>query len=176
MTNFEMVEQLRQRAGVTYEEAKAALEASNWDLLEAMVALEKEGKVGAPGSAEYSTRKEDEPERDAKSRVSGVLGTIGRRLCWLVDKGNKNSFVISRKDKALLSLPVTALVLLLLFLLFPTLIVLLIGLFFGFRYAFKGPDLEIDGLNSAMDKAAGMAESIKQDIKSGRDETKENQD
>ena len=49
MTNFEMVEILRDKANVSYEEAKAALENSNWDLLDAMLLLEKEGKVN-PGS------------------------------------------------------------------------------------------------------------------------------
>ena len=37
MTNLEMVETLREKANVSYEEAKAALEASNWDLLDAIL-------------------------------------------------------------------------------------------------------------------------------------------
>ena len=41
MTNYEMVELLRQKANVSYEEAKAALEASDWDLLDAIVLLER---------------------------------------------------------------------------------------------------------------------------------------
>lgn len=40
MEQLEKVEKLRARANVTYEEAKEALEASNWDLLDAMVYLE----------------------------------------------------------------------------------------------------------------------------------------
>jgi len=40
-----MVETLREKANVSYEEAKAALEASNWDLLDAIVLLEGEGKI-----------------------------------------------------------------------------------------------------------------------------------
>ena len=45
MDHFEMVEKLRTKANVTYEEAKAALEASDWDILDALVLLESEGKV-----------------------------------------------------------------------------------------------------------------------------------
>ena len=48
MDQMEKVDRLRERANVTYEEAKAALEANNWDLLDAMVALEKEGKTIPP--------------------------------------------------------------------------------------------------------------------------------
>ena len=34
MDNFEKVEKLREHANVTYEEAKEALENSNWDILD----------------------------------------------------------------------------------------------------------------------------------------------
>ena len=44
MDQLEKVDKLRERANVSYEEAKEALEASNWDLLDAMVYLEKHGK------------------------------------------------------------------------------------------------------------------------------------
>ncbi|NLO13382.1 MAG: ubiquitin, partial [Clostridiales bacterium] len=44
MDHFEMVEKLRQKANVSYEEAKAALEHSEWDLLDALVYLESQGK------------------------------------------------------------------------------------------------------------------------------------
>lgn len=44
MEQLEKVEKLRERADVSYEEAKEALEACDWDLLDAMVWLEKEGK------------------------------------------------------------------------------------------------------------------------------------
>ena len=45
MDNFEKVEKLRQHANVSYEEAKEALERSDWDILDAMIYLEKTGKV-----------------------------------------------------------------------------------------------------------------------------------
>ena len=57
MTNYEMVELLRQKANVSYEEAKAALEASDWDLLDAIVLLEREGKV-PENDARFSTKAE----------------------------------------------------------------------------------------------------------------------
>lgn len=45
MENYEKVEKLRERANVSYEEAKEALEQNNWDILDAMIALEKSGKA-----------------------------------------------------------------------------------------------------------------------------------
>ena len=55
MENLEKVEKLRERAEVTYEEARAALEENNWDLLDAMVALERAGKTKAPEKKNFST-------------------------------------------------------------------------------------------------------------------------
>ena len=48
MEMIEKVERLRERADVTYEEAKAALEEASGDLLDAMVILERMGKVRGP--------------------------------------------------------------------------------------------------------------------------------
>ena len=45
MDHFEMTEKLRERANVSYEEAKEALELNEWDILEAIVYLEREGKT-----------------------------------------------------------------------------------------------------------------------------------
>ena len=48
MDHLEMVEVLRDRANVSYEEAKAVLEETNWELLDAMVAIEKARKTENP--------------------------------------------------------------------------------------------------------------------------------
>ena len=42
MTRLEMVEKIREKTGVTYEEACEALEKANWDMLDAVVTIEKE--------------------------------------------------------------------------------------------------------------------------------------
>ncbi len=70
MEQLEKVEKLRQRANVSYEEAKEALEASGWDLLDAMVYLEKQGKVKPPEQETYTTNCEDQPQyMDVKEKV-----------------------------------------------------------------------------------------------------------
>ena len=67
MTNYEMVELLRQKANVSYEEAKAALEAANWDLLDAIVLLEREGKV-PENDARFSTKAEEKAAEEGKKK------------------------------------------------------------------------------------------------------------
>ena len=61
MDHFEMVEKLRTKANVSYEEAKAALEKTDWDVLDALVLLENEGKVkDAEPAREYTTQDKEE--------------------------------------------------------------------------------------------------------------------
>ena len=56
MDIFEKVEKLVEKAGVSYEDAKAALDKADGDLLDAMILLEKEGKAKAPEQSSYSTK------------------------------------------------------------------------------------------------------------------------
>ena len=56
MTQYEMTEKLSDRMGVSMEEAKAALEASEWDMLDAALLLEQEH--GAKQSAYRVARRD----------------------------------------------------------------------------------------------------------------------
>ena len=169
MTNFEMVETLREKANVSYEEAKDALEKSNWDLLDAMLLLEKEGRV-APGSERYSTKPEEEaPEREEKRRdggegARGALRWLGQTLVKLLRIGNSNAFVVSRRGEELFSLPVTVFVVLMIFGFWFMFAALAVGLFCGARYSFRGPNLGKPSINDAMDRAAEAAETVKKEF------------
>ena len=48
MDKLEKVEKLREKTGVSYEEAKNALEACDYDLLDAIIYLEKLDNSGVP--------------------------------------------------------------------------------------------------------------------------------
>ena len=172
MTNFEMVETLRQHANVSYEEAKRALEETNWGILEAMVLLEKEGKVAPDEGGAYTTQTEEKPRTEKKdSAFKNNMGRLGKAIGRLAHKGNVNFFQVSRKGELVFEIPVSVLVILLLC---PTrwlcLIALVIGLFSSFHYSFRGPDLGREAINNAMDKASDFAENI------GKDKEKKNND
>ena len=166
MTNLEMVETLREKANVSYEEAKAALEASNWDLLDAILLLESEGKIPTE-SASYSTRTEELPPEEEPKEHKGFrdgMRWLFRSFGKLLRIGNTNQIVVSRNDKECFSLPVTVFAVLLLCSVWTILIAMLISLFFGVRYAFRGPDLGKDSINRVMDKAGSMAENMKEEF------------
>ena len=175
MTQFEMVETLREKANVSYEEAKAALEQADWELLEAMLVLEKQGRVSADKdeivTGEYTTRREKKAERCCKDKgaLGDKLGRFGRWLARMVSIGNANTFEIQRNGEKLLTISVTTLAVLTVFTLPLPLILLIVGFFFGFKYSFHGPNFGREAINSAIDRAASMADDVKREFKEKRE-------
>lgn len=170
MDNFEKVEKLREHANVSYEEAKQALENSNWDILDAMIYLEQSGKVHGPQQASYTTQAEkikiELDEKECKSTFSDNLKRFGDWCLGLIEKGNNNSFCVEREDKEIFRVPITLLIVLMFFSFWVVVPLLVIGLFFDMRYHFAGPNVrsvDID-INKAMDSAAEAAESIKNEF------------
>ena len=178
MTNFEMVELLRQKADITYEEAKTALELANWDLLDAMLVLEREGKVSGKGGS-YSTRDEEvqdevkEKKHNGGEGLRGTLRWLGKAMAKLIRIGNENFLVVARKGQELFALPMTVCVVLLMCSVGTVLFALAIGLFCGLRYSFRGPNLGKESINNAMNRAADAAESVKNEIRSAGSEKQE---
>ena len=167
MDHFEMVEKLRAKANVSYEEAKAALEASDWDMLDALVLLESEGKVkDAPEAKEYTTQEKKEyswntGSGEVKVTFSSALSKLWDWIKKLFQKGNANQFVITRNGDELIAMPITVLALLLICFWPFSLVILFVGLFLGARYSFRGPDINTnvnDFMNKAQDKAASAVE------------------
>ena len=162
MDHYEMVENLRTKANVNYEEAKAALEASDWDMLDALVLLESEGKVNTT-TPEFTTKEKEETRRSAGS--SEVKGSLSRLWAWIrkmFTLGNSNHFVISRKGSELVAMPITVMALLTVLVWPFSLILLFVGLFLGTRYSFRGPDINTtvnDFMNKAQEKAAVAVEA-----------------
>lgn len=180
MTTLEQVEKLRTMANVSYDEAKTALDATNGDLLEAIIYLEKQGKVNAPtGGGYYSSEKTADPnagtykktgsENQTNNRDSGgnfisLMKKFGRYCLKLIRKGNANSFEVLKGEEIKATVPVTALALLLIFVPWFTIPLIIIGLFFGLRYRFNGPDISSNTVNDAMDSAADAAINLKKSI------------
>ncbi|MGE4283149.1 MAG: DUF4342 domain-containing protein [Clostridia bacterium] len=181
MATIEQVEKLREKANITYDEAKTALDASGDDMLEAMIYLERMGKVMPPqNGGYYNSKSQAECEKESKCN-NGEKNTrnretfsqgVGRFFRWcgrLIAKGNENIFEVRRNDQIIISIPVTILVLLLIFAFWVVVPLIVIGLFFGYRYIFRGSDLEKTGVNHVMDSAADAAENLKKEVKEGHD-------
>lgn len=183
MVTLEQVEKLREHANISYDEAKAALENADGDILQAIIDLERQGKIKPPqgggqycsGSIEVSgcNQKQDNKKENAQSKCnheekSAFHRNMGRFFRWLgevIHKGNINALVVEKQGATIMKLPITVLVLVLFFAFWIAVPLLILGLFFSFRYNFQGPDITNTRVNEAMDTVANAAEEIKNDMR-----------
>ncbi|SDG67076.1 ubiquitin [Desulfosporosinus hippei] len=179
MTTLEQVEKLRSMGNISYDEAKSALDASNGDLLEAIIHLEKLGKLTPPtGGGYYSSHKTIDISavacKDAywdkhKTNQSGKTFMATVKGIWkfclnLIQRGNANSLEVLKGEESKAVLPVTVLALLLIFAFWITIPLMILGFFFGFRYRFHGPDFKGRTVNQVMNSAADAAENLKKSM------------
>ena len=181
MITIEQVEKLRSYANVSFREAKEALEATDGDLLEAVIFLEQKGKIKAPeNQGTYRTeetsgsyRQEDEIHHEGQYEkgnesqytMRAQLKKLWDGFCVLVHKANTNYFVIRRRDGATTVVPVTVLILGLAFFFWIVGPLMILGLFFGWTYQFTGPDLGRETINKVMASASQTAEDLKKTMK-----------
>lgn len=178
MATLEQVEKLREKANVSFEEAKAALEACHDDLLDAIIYLERQGRVGAPaGGGYYSSRNaQEEPQyqanggygNDGKNCCGGgfreSMGRFGRFCAHIFNIGNTNYLEAEKNGAVMFAVPVTVLVILVVFFFWVVVPLFILSLFFGFRYRFVGAEMGTEQVNKVMDGASDAAEDIKRNF------------
>ena len=182
MDNLEKAEKIREKTGVSYEDAKKALEACDYDMLDAIVYLETLGKIKGPASVSYTSVNAGEYyDRDMgsaefiqaqknyeKSCKGSDLGeTIDKIASWVgsvVKKAWDIKFVVSRKDEEIFRIPLLVLIVLMIVTVFTTLVVLVVGLFCDFRYRLDGVDDVSVNINEFCDRAGNAASDIKKDF------------
>ncbi len=163
MDTFEKVEKLREKANVTFEEAKAALDEANGDLLDAMIILEKQGKAEERKES-YSTKEDASlmvvDGEEPREKKHGNAFTDKLKALW--HKSCENYFVIEREDKTILNIPIWAFIIILAFTWHVTVVVMIVALFFGCKYSFKGA-AEMKFANDVCDKASEAADKVKEE-------------
>lgn len=177
MENLEKVEKIRANTGVTYEDAKNALEACNYDILDAIVYLEKLGKIQKPQQESYKTNPDvftQESERFTKARANyeedckrktfgDVVDTILDGCKKLLKKSIDTKFVVFHKDEVAGEMPVLVLIILMMAMFWVVVPLMIVGMFFDFRYNFKGVDKFTVDLNEVCDKASNACENFKKE-------------
>lgn len=182
---MDQVEQIREKTGCSYEEAKNALDAADGDVLDAVIALEREGKVKGTATATASTSPvsgdapQDGPvvssdmmkaqaeyaESTGKGAFKKDLDSLWEWLKAVFSKSWEVKLAGTRKGDEVFSLPLLIIILGLLCTGGSLIFLFIIGLFFGFRYHFVGIKNTSIDINEVMDKAADKAEDIKEDFK-----------
>ena len=176
MEKFEKVEMLRAKANVSFEEAKEAMEACNYDMLDAMIYLERQGKVNVGSTASYTTSSGTDTSQefeqaqksyeDSCQRTSfgEMLNKFGKWCGRMVQKSVEIDFCVTKNEKMILKVPALALVLALLIAFWFFAILLNVGLFRDCKHYFQGMDTATINLNQICEKASETCGNIKNDF------------
>lgn len=191
MDNFEKTEKLVEKTGTSFEEAKAALEACNWDMLDAVIYLEKQGKTAAK-SGSYTSKAGKAPQDEAveledleegfdKSKFKNAKSGSGD-----AKEGLKNFWqklrrflfdnrlqVYNGSGKEVISMPILFAAIIFLASFWLAIVLVMISLGNGWRYHFSGRDLGKDAVNNAADAVGDAVEKMGNDIKEKFNEKKE---
>ena len=176
MDKLEKVEKLREKTGVSYEDAKSALEACDYDVLDAIIYLEKLGKVKSPEMGSFTTGGEQPTStefeqaqkvntNDCNKATFGQM--VDRFFKWcgrILKKSVDSSFIVERRGQSMMNVPVLVLVIALIFAFWVVIPLLVVGLFCECRYHFEGiGDINVN-LNDACDKVADSVDNLKSDV------------
>lgn len=146
---LEMAERLSAKMHITLEDAKASLEAADWNALTATHLLEQEmfrrkQALNAVAEASAEAIEDDAPaaaeapaeaEAQASDKAKDALKKLGHGAKNLIKQGNRHRFAIRKGDEQLLEMPVTALALLLLGSFGTCAFLMAAGLLAGCRYS-----------------------------------------
>lgn len=174
MDHFELVEKLKAKSGVSFEEAKRILEENDWDLLDAIVALERGGKIrsGAQAGDKASELRQDTQQEDAEpdGPAEPKFTKAGAQISSWAESGNRNFLLISRFGKEKTRIPMTVVIaaLLICLALFPIIplltLALVVSLLLGFRYNIVGPS-DHSKVNRVMDQVGSTADQVTETMK-----------
>jgi len=178
MDKLEKVELVREKCGVSYEDAREALEATDYDVLDAIIWLERQGRTQAQTasyetgattarvvSPEMAQAQQEYEAHSKKLKVGEAWSGFCAQVRQILRAGLDMTFIAERDGHRAIAVPLLFMVIGILAW-GATIWLLIIGLFFGFRYRIEGADpLTID-VNDAMNKAADVADSIKDDFRS----------
>jgi hypothetical protein len=146
-TKLEMIEMLRERTHVTYEEAKEALDKCDDDVVEALIYLERNQKM----------------RMDPEKTNNNGYGII-RWIKGIIRKGNRTKLAVTKNEKSTLKIPFTLLVLVTLMAPHLTVIAFLIALFTEHRFEIIKENGENVGIKKAFDDAVTSVSKVGKEV------------
>ena len=174
MEKLKLVDKLKNKANISYEEAKDALEKSNWDMLEAMLYLEAHGKVKKPSLSIFYTNeskesynengeevnlKEDTNENNFENK-NGFEGVF-EAICKAIDTCNNIFIEIIRNSRVILKIPFTVLIVLLFFAFWIVIPLMIIGLFFNMEFLVSSKKIDVDKINKVFKETSKVVKVVK---------------
>lgn len=193
MENYQKIEQIVNTTGCSFEDAKAALEANEWDMIDAVINLERDGKIKKETAAQSTPKAEGAveitPEVIRDDDTAGKKGSEGS--CGSAKKSthrvrgffrrikeillNNRMLVFKNNGQKIVDFPIIVPVIALIAFFWATLIIAVLAMIFGYRFHFEGDDLGKTNINDTMDKATDYAEKVKDNL-TGKPDGEQNTD
>lgn len=155
MEHMDMIDKLKEKAGISREEAADALTRANWDMLEALVILEREGRIAPLTSSVVTAGGNMGSQGGYGYRTAGVRSPgegFGEKLKGLLRNSVTYSLLVRREGKVVISLPVLVFIIILAAAFQLTAVAMLIGLFLGCKYSLE----KRDGTSGGGDESEGL--------------------
>ncbi|MDD2510700.1 MAG: DUF4342 domain-containing protein [Syntrophomonas sp.] len=131
--SLELIEKLKERADISYEEAREALEKCDGDVVEALIYLEKQNKINKP------------------SKESGAFAGFWATVKKLFKTCNETRLVISRKDQTILNICLTIAILVTIAATPLVIIALIAALLTGHKIRIEKPGCDEMKINKTLD-------------------------
>lgn len=138
---LEQIDLLRERAKVSYQDAKEALEFCNGNMVDALIYLEKQNKVKIP-------------------KNTCCDGKIIDKAKFLIKKGNQTKFIIKKEDHDVLNIPVNAAIVIGVVATPIAVAGVAIALVTKHRIKIKSPNGEDSPVNTVLDKVSNTVNSM----------------
>lgn len=174
MEKLKLVDKLKNKANISYEEAKDALEKSNWDMLEAMLYLEAHGKVQKPSLSIFYTNESKESYNENGEEVNLKKDTnennfenkngfegVFEAICKAIDTCNNIFIEIIRNSRVILKIPFTVLIVLLFFAFWIVIPLMIIGLFFNMEFLVSSKKIDVDKINKVFKETSKVVKDVK---------------
>ncbi|MDU4883785.1 MAG: ubiquitin [Clostridium celatum] len=174
MDKLKLVEKLREKTGITYEDSKRVLEINNWDILDAILYLEKQGKVKSPSISifytnEYKESYEEENtksnfeevKKDSNYKSNNTFEGIFEVICKAIDTCNNIFIEIKGKNNFFLKFPLTVVIILLIFGFWLLIPLVVIALFLDIEFSVESKNINTDKINDILSKISKEVQKIK---------------
>lgn len=174
MITLEMIDELRKRVDVSFEDAKEALEQNNGDILESIIYLEKNKNIRNSNRGfkdindfkkEFKKGFDDYKGYGNKHNTGETLTGIARWIKKVVKVGNRNHVVIKKEDKIVMNIPLTFLAIGTVFAFYIVIPLLLLAMFTGHKINFVGEDVEKTSVNEYSSKVGDTVNDIKVELR-----------
>ena len=145
MEEFKKVEELAKITGVSFEDAKDALRACNGDMTDAMVYLEKLGKVNTNNISSQPNKSFD-----------NVKEPVGKFVNYMT----KNKFNIQKEENTIVKVPVGVAIIFGIAAAPITVPAILVSMACGYEYSLSGEN-NMDKINQVVDKVENVTVKVK---------------